>query len=115
MATRTWPGFPINGGSASGAALSGAAAATVLTYTVPTGRQAMLRWVSLAKFTGAPTVAVRVTTGGATMDIGSYTAAVQITPNIPLNAADTVTLVVTGIVAASVFDGIIGAEEYPAA
>lgn len=115
MATRTWPFQPVNGAPVVGSALSGAVAATVLTYTVPAGRSAMLDFAGVANFSGAPTVAVKVTIGGTTVVLQSGSAAFNIAPRIALNAADTCTLVVTGTVAASTFDGFISATEFPVA
>jgi len=114
MAQRTMLGNASNGAPTVGAALSGAATGVVLTYTVPAGKQAMLRFVSVANFTLAPTVQIRATVGGVTVVLWSGTTQVQLTAQMALNAADTVTINVSALIAASSFDAAIGAEEYSA-
>ena len=112
MAQRLGPQGPQFGVPTVGAGLSGAAVATVLTYTVPTGRNALVRYAGVNNFSGAPTVQVRATVGGVTVVLGSGAGAYDTFPNLALNAADTLTIRVTAAIALSTFDATISADEF---
>jgi hypothetical protein len=100
------------GNGAVGSGLSGASVGVKLSYTVPAGRTAMLRYIGVANFSGNPTVQLRVTYNAITVVISSGTVAQNQQPNISLNAGDIVDLNVSASIAASTFDGVISAEEF---
>ena len=94
------------------AAASGANPAVILTYTCPAGKTACLRFWTISKFTGAPTVAVYITVGGVKVELDRGTAQTQQALNHNLNPGDTCTVEVVTGVAASVFDTTVSLEEY---
>ena len=104
------------GGSAqpfgvAGAALSGAATGAKLSFTVPANAVGQLLNVTLANFTGAPTIAIQVVRAATTFNLGSFTAATNQQFAFSLQAGDVVQLNVTTAVGASVFDGTISGTE----
>jgi hypothetical protein len=113
MSSRLQQNQPVQGVATVGAALSGAATGVVLTYTVPAGKQAEVHFVNVANFNLAPTVQIRFTVGGVTVVVGSATVAQSFSGRVPLNAADTCTINVSALVAASTFDVLVAAYEFP--
>lgn len=114
MPTKKWPFVPDNSVTTLGAALSGAALGVVLTYTCPANKTAIVRFWSVSKFTGAPTVGLYVTIGGVKVESDRATAQNQQQLHAALNAGDTATVEVVANVAATVFDSLISVDEYPA-
>jgi hypothetical protein len=113
MAQRNYP-FAANAGvSTPGTGLSGASTGVKLSYVVPAGKNAMFRFAAVSNISGTPpTIALQTITGGSTVTLQSQTTAFNISPNIALNAADTVQVNVTTLGAGSAFDAIISVEEF---
>lgn len=112
MSVRNYPGNPSNGANTSSAGLSGATTGTKLTYTCPAGAQAVCRFVSVMPTAGAATI--QIIAGTTTRLVQQGTTQMQLACYIPLSPGDTVKIFVSVLDAASVFDAIIGVEEFPA-
>ena len=112
MSTRVNNGAVVNGGSAVGSGLSGANPGAILTYTCPSGRQAILRCATMFLTNLAPTVALQANIGGTTINLTSGAASYVFNGTITLNAGDFVRFNVTTQVAASTLDAGIFAEEF---
>lgn len=113
MSVRNFPYAPDNGGISKGTGLSGASTGVKLTYTVPTGHQAEVTLASVFPTAGAATIQIRATQSGTTTILQSSTGAQQFTGRLQLNAGDSVTINVSVLDAAGVFDANIDAREYP--
>lgn len=97
----------------AGSGLSGASIGVKLSYTVPAGRNAVLRFMGAFSIANAPTIAPQVVIGGNTYILDSFTAGPKtyLYP-ISLNAGDTAQFNVTVGAAGGSFNGIICADEY---
>lgn len=114
MSVRNQYGGAANGGVAKGTGLSGASTGVKITYTVPTGNQAVLTCCTVFPTAGAATIQIRVTISGTTCILTQGTVAMIFVGQVNLGAGDTVTVNVSVLDAAGVFDATISAAEFPA-
>lgn len=86
---------------------------TKLSYTAPTSRRARVRAVSWFNVTGAPTVQLRITRGGATITVEEFTASsLDAVSGTQLEPDDTISFVITAAaLAGSTADIAIHVEE----
>lgn len=99
--------------SVIGAQVSTAAAADLITFTVPAGQIGILRAATISNFVGgAPTVALQLVRGASTITLTSVTAQTFLTPNLELQAADVIKWRCTTGVAATTVDVTLSVDTY---
>lgn len=114
MATtqRQYPGAAIGMGGARAASLSGASTGIKLTYTVPAGRQARITGAWIRQTAGAATIGTRASIGGTACQGPAFAGDTTFAAGICLDTGDSFSLTVAVLDAATLFDGVISAEEY---
>ena len=105
------PNRPTRQFSAAGSALSGAALGVQLSQAVSAGNTGKLVSATIVMTAGAPTVALQLVRGAATINLFSTTVSAQFSAAVDLIASDTIQWNVTGIVAASTFDATISIDQ----
>jgi hypothetical protein len=116
MADRVANQAAIGGVTGGNTNISGASNGVKISYIVPAGKTAMVRWISLANIlVGTPTIALQVIISGITINLWTGTVPVTLSPNISLNAGETVQIRVTTLAAGSTFDACFSVEEFLAA
>lgn len=114
MATtqRQFPGAPVTGTYVRTAGLSGATTGIKQQYTVPAGRQAVVRAAGAFPTAGAATIALQASLNANVVNVSSGTVSQQVGGGQCLDAGDTFRVNVTALDAASVFDFYCCVEEY---
>jgi hypothetical protein len=112
MANRAAPFSPIQGVTLINGSANCASAAVLLSYTVPVGKAAIIRFMQMSNFVNAPTCQLLFQRSGIAIALATGTTAATFTPNISLDAGDFARIsCITPAVGASC-DCIISVEEF---